>query len=69
MNVFVWGFGFGLEFEFELGLTCPLVIGYNNKTHGYPCVLSKWCWRRDLNPHAFRHTPLKRTCLPFHHSS
>jgi hypothetical protein len=22
-----------------------------------------------LNPHAFRHTPLKRTCLPFHHPS
>src|SRR5438093_13633185 len=42
-----------------------------------------WCWSeggstsreavncsgRDLNPHAFRHTPLKRTCLPFHHPS
>ena len=23
----------------------------------------------DLNPHALRHTPLKRTCLPFHHPS
>ncbi len=23
----------------------------------------------DLNPHAFRHAPLKRTCLPFHHPS
>ena len=22
-----------------------------------------------MNPHAFRHTPLKRTCLPFHHPS
>jgi hypothetical protein len=22
-----------------------------------------------LNPHALRHTPLKRTCLPFHHPS
>src|SRR2546430_13599336 len=28
-----------------------------------------WCSGRDLNPHAFRHTPLKRTCLPFHHPS
>ena len=27
------------------------------------------CSGRDLNPHAFRHTPLKRTCLPFHHPS
>jgi hypothetical protein len=23
-----------------------------------------WCAERDLNPHGFRHTPLKRTCLP-----
>ena len=22
-----------------------------------------------MNPHALRHTPLKRTCLPFHHPS
>src|SRR5207248_11370595 len=29
----------------------------------------KLCSARDLNPHAFRHTPLKRTCLPFHHPS
>ena len=28
-----------------------------------------WCSGGDLNPHAFRHTPLKRTCLPFHHPS
>ena len=26
-----------------------------------------WCPRWDLNPHTFRHTHLKRTCLPFHH--
>ena len=26
-----------------------------------------WCPRGDLNPHTFRHTHLKRTCLPFHH--
>src|SRR6266487_2184667 len=32
-------------------------------------ALRKWCSGRDLNPHAFRHTPLKRTCLPFHHPS
>jgi hypothetical protein len=37
--------------------------------------LSAWtlsghlCSGGDLNPHAFRHTPLKRTCLPFHHPS
>jgi hypothetical protein len=37
--------------------------------------LSTWtlsgllCSGGDLNPHAFRHTPLKRTCLPFHHPS
>ncbi len=24
----------------------------------------QWCSGRDLNPQAFRHTPLKRTCLP-----
>ena len=23
-----------------------------------------WCSGRDSNPQAFRHTPLKRTCLP-----
>ena len=23
-----------------------------------------WCSERDSNPHDFRHTPLKRTCLP-----
>src|SRR5205814_6882291 len=34
------------------------------------CILAiKKCSGRDLNPHAFRHTPLKRTCLPFHHPS
>ena len=27
------------------------------------------CSGGDLNPHALRHTPLKRTCLPFHHPS
>ena len=31
--------------------------------------LKSSCSGRDLNPHAFRHTPLKRTCLPFHHPS
>jgi hypothetical protein len=30
-------------------------------------LLGIWCRRRDLNPHGFRHTPLKRACLPFHH--
>ena len=24
----------------------------------------KWCAGQDLNLHGFRHTPLKRTCLP-----
>ena len=37
-----------------------------------PCVKKAgqgkaWCRRRDLNPHGFPHTPLKRACLPFHH--
>jgi hypothetical protein len=32
-------------------------------------ALLKMCSGRDLNPQAFRHTPLKRTCLPFHHPS
>src|SRR3954463_5903843 len=27
------------------------------------------CSGGDLNPHALRHAPLKRTCLPFHHPS
>ena len=26
-----------------------------------------WCTRQDLNLHESLHTPLKRTCLPFHH--
>ncbi len=25
------------------------------------------CREGDSNPHGFLHTPLKRTCLPFHH--
>lgn len=29
---------------------------------------SLWCRREDLNLHVFRHTLLKRTCIPFHHS-
>ena len=27
------------------------------------------CSGGDSNPHALRHAPLKRTCLPFHHPS
>ena len=27
-------------------------------------AILKWCSERDSNPHGFRHTPLKRTCLP-----
>jgi hypothetical protein len=27
-------------------------------------IFKKSCSGRDLNPQAFRHTPLKRTCLP-----
>src|SRR5215208_1443150 len=34
-----------------------------------PALEASWCSGRDLNPQAFRHTPLKRTCLPFHHPS
>ena len=30
-------------------------------TTGFPLF---WCERWDLNPHAIRHTPLKRACLP-----
>ena len=30
-------------------------------------LCNKKCRRRDLNPHRFLHTHLKRTCLPFHH--
>lgn len=35
------------------------------------CGKIEWeeCSGGDLNPHALRHTPLKRTCLPFHHPS
>lgn len=29
----------------------------------------KNCSGGDSNPHALRHAPLKRTCLPFHHPS
>ena len=28
----------------------------------------KWCAKRDLNPHTFRHGLLRPACLPFHHS-
>ena len=36
-----------------------------NRGQKRECLI--WCRRRDLNPHGFRHTPLKRACLPFHH--
>src|SRR6266446_474271 len=29
-----------------------------------PPLCQQKCSGRDLNPHGFRHTPLKRTCLP-----
>ena len=32
-------------------------------------MVEKRCSGGDLNPHALRHAPLKRTCLPFHHPS
>ena len=40
-----------------------------NGVKALPFDTRKPCSGRDLNPHAFRHTPLKRTCLPFHHPS
>jgi hypothetical protein len=36
---------------------------------GNSLPVESWCSGGDLNPHALRHTPLKRTCLPFHHPS
>jgi hypothetical protein len=40
-----------------------LVYSTPGRIHkAYIAVL--WCRRRDLNPHASQHTPLKRTCLP-----
>ena len=43
-------------FEFEFGW---------KKKIGTPFRVSRfWCEKRDLNPYAFRHTPLKRACLP-----
>ncbi len=27
-------------------------------------LVDEWCSGRDLNPHAFRHMPLKHACLP-----
>ena len=51
-------------------LVCNLVCRKNAKLAN-PCVYQhrKECSGGDLNPHALRHTPLKRTCLPFHHPS
>ena len=36
---------------------------------GLPVSLISTTGAGDLNPHGLRHTPLKRTCLPFHHPS
>ena len=30
-------------------------------------TMIRQCAGRDLNPHGLPHTPLKRTCMPFHH--
>src|SRR5262245_24245156 len=49
----------------------PSRIGLDSVLFGTFCAVKKpiysvgeWCSGRDLNPHGFRHTPLKRTCLP-----
>ena len=44
-------------------------IGTWSLGFGTSAAVAAACSGRDLNPHAFRHTPLKRTCLPFHHPS
>ena len=40
--------------------------GRTKKTAVFTAVCFK-CTRQDLNLHESLHTPLKRTCLPFHH--
>ena len=39
--------------------------GYHLRTvRGSVIGVRGWCSGRDSNPYTFRHTPLKRTCLP-----
>ena len=42
--------------------------GSSSSVHVHVHGNGGWCRRRDSNPHGFPHTPLKRACLPFHHS-
>ncbi len=49
----------GLNIEFDLKKTFGVLAKINK--------IENWCDEGDLNPHAFRHMPLKHACLPFHH--
>ena len=64
----------GVNSKRPLILTVTSVSNYfihrvSDSRLGVSTQAARWCSGRDLNPHAFRHTPLKRTCLPFHHPS
>src|ERR1700730_1181568 len=56
----------GAVSSFVRGFHRGILRARNSKTSE---GVSRWCSGGDLNPHALRHTPLKRTCLPFHHPS
>ena len=43
---------------------CKKKLDTRFDTHCIKTGVQLWCERRDLNPYAMRHTPLKRACLP-----
>ena len=54
--------------KYECYVNIPIVIPVSLRDLRKNLIeVSYWCPRWDLNPHTFRHTHLKRTCLPFHH--
>ena len=55
------------KIDVKVGSKIPQKSAKSLVFFGHPTFLL--CSGGDLNPHALRHTPLKRTCLPFHHPS
>ena len=53
-------FAFVLREEKPAGRRCQSAFGWPASRR----LGEGWCSGRESNPHAFRHTPLKRVCLP-----
>ena len=47
---------------------CVTDLKVKPPTNAKCCLFSKWCGRRDSNPHAKKPEILSLLCLPFHHA-